>query len=304
MLTDLYISYVDFLNKRSVFEKLFYISLILIILYCVLIYRSTVETMENRRSIGQFVSVYGNNIYDDYYANIYDELFLNKTKNDYEIDLIIKKTIPTFNSNFLVIGSGTGHYVGSLTNSGYKAEGLDLSQSMVNKSKQNYPESIFNKGDALESITFNQKTFSHIMCMYFTIYTIKNKRMFFQNCMSWLKSNGFLIIHLVDRDNFDILTDDEQPHKDSVKLIPTTTATIENHKYKSTFELNGDVATFTEIITDKRDKSVRNQVHTLYMPLKEDILKMAKSCGFEIINKYELDEVSYKNHFIYILKKR
>ena len=93
MLTDLYISYTDFLNKRSVFEKLFYISLILIILYCVLIYRSTVETMENRASIGQFVTVYGNNIYDNYYVDIYDELFLNKTKNDYEIDLIIKKTI-------------------------------------------------------------------------------------------------------------------------------------------------------------------------------------------------------------------
>ena len=52
-------------------------------------------------------------------------------------------------------------------------------------------------------MTFPQQSFTHLTCLYFTVYYIKNKRLFFENCYNWLAPGGYLLLHLVDRDNFD-----------------------------------------------------------------------------------------------------
>ena len=36
----------------------------------------------------------------------------------------------------------------------------------------------------------------------YSIYEFQNKKQFFNNCYNWLKPNGYLIIHLVDREKF------------------------------------------------------------------------------------------------------
>ena len=50
---------------------------------------------------------------------------------------------------------------------------------------------------------FPADTFTHITCLYFTIYYIKDKRLFFENCFKWLKPHGVLVIHLVNMNKFD-----------------------------------------------------------------------------------------------------
>ena len=302
MVKRLYNSALAYFKKSTPIEKIFYFSLIMISLYCITtIGAKTVETMESTEN-PTFVSI-KEDIFDDFYANIYDDLFFIKPKNDYEIRLIIKKTEPLRNSNFLDVGSGTGHYVGALTKTGYKIEGIDSSQSMINKARQNYPKCKFTYGDALKSITFQSSSFTHIMCMYFTIYTFNDQLLFFKNCMSWLKPNGYLIFHVVNRDTFDpVLPIANMPYSD--KRITTTETSIKNYKYKSDFELNGDNATFTETFTNVQDNSVRKNTHKLFMPTKEVLLSKAKSCGFIFVNITELKEVGYENNFIYILKKK
>merc|ERR1712054_383709 len=106
----------------------------------------------------RFNSAQGNNIYDDFYSNIYDDLVLNNHKNAFEIALIENDLKPKSNSNFLDIGSGTGHHVAALHNLNYQAQGLDISPSMVNRAKLNYPDCSFKQGDALKSITFPQNS--------------------------------------------------------------------------------------------------------------------------------------------------
>lgn len=293
-----------YLKKNPPIENIFYFSLILLIVYLIItsIGEKTVENMETS-TINPFVSITGNNIYDEFYANMYDILFFSKSKNDYEIDLIIKKTKMTKQSRILDVGSGTGHYVGKLNKAGYYyIRGLDLSQSMINKSRQNYPKSKFDCNDVLKSIIFAQKSFTHILCMYFTIYTIENKLLFFNNCMSWLKPKGYLIVHIVDRYMFDpVLSISSDPYSD--KRTTTTRASIKNYKYISDFKLNGDKATFTETFTNVEDNSVRKNIHELFMPSDQSIHSIAESVGFVFVNKTDLKEVGYNNQFIYIFRK-
>ena len=52
-----------------------------------------------------------NEIYDAFYADIYDQLVQDKVKNEYEVGTIINLTKPTKNSFLLDVGSGTGDHV-------------------------------------------------------------------------------------------------------------------------------------------------------------------------------------------------
>lgn len=294
-------------NKSEIIEKIFYISIVILLIYFIIV--GGVKNIEPFDQKTKFENKKGNEIYDDFYVNIYDDLLFSKTKNDYEIKLIKKLTKPTTHSTFLDIGSGTGHLVGALTSDGFNCKGLDISQSMINRSRMKYPKSNFIQGDATKSITFQPNNFTHITCMYFTIYMIKNKSKFFQNCMLWLRPTGFLVIHVVDRDNFDpilpvadiLLSIDPQDY--AKERITTTHAAFDNHLYKAKFDLNEDTATFSETFTNRKNGSVRKHTHNLYMETQKHILSIAQSVGFIMISQSEMKDAGYKNQFIYVLQK-
>ena len=161
------------------------------------------EQRDNEEKGEKFILKEGNDIYDDFYISIYDDLFYSTMKDDYEIGQIINKTEPTSESRILDIGSGTGHHVSKLQEQGYNVIGLDASEAMVKKAKDTFPSSEFIVGDATGALNFQFNYFTHIMCMYFTIYHIKNKERFFTNVINWLMPGGYFILHLVDRENFD-----------------------------------------------------------------------------------------------------
>jgi len=143
-------------------------------------------------------------IYDDFYANIYDYLVYNEVKNEYEIGEIVSKTHITQDSRVLDVGSGTGRHVGEMiTQHNISAEGIDISPQMVAKSKENYPTATFKLGNIMDKSVYHPGQFTHIMCLYFTIYYMKDKALFFRNCLTLLKPGGYLIIHLANRDKFD-----------------------------------------------------------------------------------------------------
>ena len=145
----------------------------------------------------------GPNIYDDFYADVYDHLVFNNYKDDYEVGFIMKNTSPTSHSKILDVGCGTGHHVGLLGSKGMDVLGIDVSPSMISKAKENYPDYKFDIKDALNGSSFDPDSFTHIACMYFTVYYFQDKSQFFHNCFRWLIPGGNLIVHLVDRDNFD-----------------------------------------------------------------------------------------------------
>ena len=254
----------------------------------------------------------GPEVYDDFYSNIYDYLVFSNVKNDYEIGQIINKTSPTHESIILDIGSATGHHVAALSNHGLKVTGLDNSAAMIKQAKENYPQYDFVLGDAMNDDQFSTGSFTHILCMYFTIYYMKDKNRFFANCFNWLMPGGYLVVHLVDREMFDPIIPPANPlmlltpQRYAKKRITTSAVTFDDFKYDSDFVLNPDnnEAVFIEKFKNKNTGKVfRKQEHQMYMEPEQDILRMAQDKGFIVQGKIDLIKSGYEYNSLYILTK-
>ena len=252
----------------------------------------------------------GNEVYDEFYANIYDYLVFNEIKNAYEIGEIVNTTGPDETSVILDVGCGTGHHVDALSKDNLKVLGIDISPSMIQKAKQNYPSRDFSVGNALDSTQFNSNVFTHILCLYFTIYYFPDKRRFFDNCMNWLKSGGYLVVHLVDREKFDPILPPGNPlyivspQKYAKERITTTKITFNDFVYNSDFKFDksANIATFDERFKFNNG-NVRKQEQKLYMEDTQDILTTAQQCGFILQGKIDLVNCAYENQYLYILVK-
>jgi SAM-dependent methyltransferase len=304
-------------SKTTLLHKFFYFLAFLISISLIFNYgKQQVEGFEPPKSNEFETNETVPEIYDDFYVSIYDDLVFNKNKNDFEIGKLIEHVQPDKQSVVLDIGSGTGHHVSSLKAHGYDAIGIDLSPSMVKKAKQTYPELKFKVGDGLNTSLFLEESFTHITCFYFTLYYIKNKRLFFENCMRWLTPGGFLAIHVVNRDKFDPILPAGNPfsivspQKYAKKRITSTTVKFDDFEYKSNFDIKEKIedentanAIMKETFKNNKTGNVRQNEHHLYMSTQAEILDIAKSVGFIIDSKIDLLDCQYDSQYIYILQK-
>ena len=252
----------------------------------------------------------GPDIYDDFYADIYDYLVFNIVKNDYEIGQILNSTNPDSTSVILDVGCGNGHHVSKLADQNMNVIGIDISPSMINKAKDNYPGLSFVVGDVLNEQQFKMNSFTHILCMYFTIYYFKDKDAFFRNCMDWLMPGGFLIVHIVNREKFDPILPPGNPlyivspQKYAKKRITKTKISFNEFEYSSNFDLLPDIdlATFNEKFKFPNGK-VRNNEHVLYMESEDNIATRASNAGFLLHGIIDLMNCAYENQYLYIFLK-
>jgi SAM-dependent methyltransferase len=300
-------------TKGTIWTKLFLTLLgLLIIIYLINLNKDVKEGLSFQKS---FTEKTGDNIYDDFYVSIYDDLFYSETKNTFEENQIIKFTTPTKNSNILDVGSGTGHHVNDFTNKGYKICGIDKSNEMVKYSREKYPSINVKQGDVLNSIQYSQNTFTHILCLYFTIYYINDKRTFFSNCSLWLRPGGYLVLHLVNRDTFDAVVPagETSNSSNSSQRQTNTNIAFNDFTYKAQFnprsdvlnnnsKQNNNITIFKETIKDKNG-SIRQNTHKLFMPTQREILNMAKDSGFIVLEKINLSDCNYGDQYIYVLQK-
>ena len=274
------------------------------------------SSKEGFQQTDSFVFLQDNDkIYDKFYANIYDSLVYSSTKDDYELGEWSKNTNPSSHSIILDVGSGNGHHISKLSEMGFNSIiGIDKSQAMVKKAKENYPALDFRQEDVLKSITFQPDTFTHILCLYFTIYYLQNKQPFFDNCFNWLKRGGYLAVHLVDKDNFDPILNPANPllfvsaQKYAKKRITSSKVVFEGFDYSADFDFddnnqNSEIVKFKESFTEKGTNRVRKQEHSLYMESLEQILHIAQESGFIVIGKIDLMKVQYEYQYLYIFQK-
>jgi SAM-dependent methyltransferase len=287
--------------------------LIFVALFLALIVLFKSDNLTNKEGYEQndeFLFKQGADIYDDFYANIYDHLVFNNLKNDYEVGEIKNKTTPSSRSVILDVGSGTGHHVDKLSQYDLNVIGIDKSSSMIDMAKKNYPNYVFKVGDVLDISNFQNNQFTHILCLYFTIYYFEDKQVFFNNCMEWLKPGGTLIIHVVNREKFDPILPPGNPlyivspQKYSKERITKTKITFNDFVYSSNFELEDgkNIATFHEKFKFNNGKT-RKQEHKLYMDSENDIINMAQDTGFLIQGKTDLVNCAYEYQYLYILVK-
>lgn len=298
-------------NKSSLWCKLLILMSLLLLIMLVFKGFKQHKFVEGFEQKDQFLIKSGSGIYDDFYADIYDYLVFNNLKDDYEVGYIMNSASPSSESKILDVGCGTGHHTASLGSKGLDVIGIDISQSMIKKAKENFPDYKFNVGDALDGNTFEPNSFTHILCMYFTIYYFKDKTQFFNNCFKWLMPGGYLIVHLVDRHNFDPILPPGNPllyvspQRYAKERITSTKVKFADFSYSADFKLDdkNDNALFVEKFKNDSDGKVRKNEHTLYMPDLQQIVDEAQACGFIIESKVDLLQCQYEYQYLYVFVK-
>ena len=304
----------------SIFNDLSGWAIILILVLILLVVVATFNTIMNRnKSSNQegfiqqdvFTLKEGPEIYDDFYAGLYDQLVFNQAKDSYEIGEIINATKPTSESIVLDIGSGTGHHVALLEAQGVKTTGVDSSAAMVKKAEENYPQYKFVEGNVMDSSLFMPGSYTHILCLYFSIYYFKDKMAFFNNTMKWLMPGGFLVVHVVERDMFDPILPPANPlflvspQRYAKERITQSKVMFNNMEYVANFNLDPDknIATFTEKFKEKDSDKTRKNKHIFYMEPHKAIIVMAQEAGFILQGKIDLLKVGYEYQYLYIFAK-
>ncbi len=298
----------QFYNKLSNFGKI--LVFIAFLLMVIVFFKSIMPVKEGMTIEENVVYKEGNDLYDDFYANIYDYLVFNSVKNNYEVGIIINNSAPTSKSVIADIGCGTGHHVADLSAKNFKVIGIDISPAMIKKSKNKYPNSEFKLGNALDNSLFQHQYLTHILCLYFTVYYFKEKQQFFYNCMDWLMPGGFLFVHLVDREKFDPILPPGNPlyvvspQKYAKERITKTKVTFNDFVYTSNFNFNkeNDISTFDEKFKFN-DGKIRKQQQKLYMEDTATIVNIAQECGFILHGKIDMVKCAYDNQYLYIFVK-
>jgi len=214
-------------------------------------------------------------IHDYDYASMCDVLTYDQTKHDNEITFL--NTFLSSSSVVLDVGSGTGHHVNSLKNT--SIIGIDNDASMIKFSRKTYPhEYIY--GDALNASMFSSESFTHILCLYYTLYYMKDKSLFFKNAYQWLMPGGYLIVHVADEWVYGPTS--------TLKGGITYTSTLKHTKHR-------------EVISYKH-KQIRKETY-IYMEPISDIQTLALNEGFTYDSRYVYG-VPYQNQYLYVFKKK
>ena len=301
-------SLTKFYIKLSNFGKVLFFTAALLIM--VVFFKALKPVQEGMTTSDKFLFKQGTAVYDDFYAGIYDYLVFSGLKNDFEVGQIINSSAPTEASIIADIGCGTGHQTSVLSSKGLNVIGIDISPSMINQAKQNFPDLNFRVGDAVDNALFKMNSLTHIVCLYFTIYYFKDKRHFFDNCMDWLMPGGTLIVHIVDRESFDPILPPGNPlyivspQKYAKERITNTKIVFNDFEYVANFNLDkgSDVATFEEKFKFN-DGKVRKQQQTLYMEDASVIVNSAQECGFILQGKIDMIKCAYEHQYLYIFTK-
>jgi len=246
-------------------------------------------------------------LYDEFYTEIYDDLVYNQSKNEFEIEYVVKHVN---GGEALDIGSGTGYHVDQLNQQGFNCIGIDSSKAMVAKATEKFPNHSFLNKDVTQTISFQPNSFDLITCFYFTAYYIEHKKQFFENISLWLKPGGVFVIHLVDKHKFNPIVPAGDPfviispQNYADKRINESIVHFENFKYKSNFSLpQKNKGVFKEYFKFKNSNKVRQNDHIFFMENQSVIIQLIKNVGFVLEESVDMSKCAYDNQFLYIFKK-
>lgn len=270
-----------------------FIAVFIILKYAMTAIQTTYpSSQEGFSQDGPFLLKRNENIYDEFYTDIYDNLYDTSNRGKWCLLQILNATEPSTEfSNFLDIGSGTGYIVNELHDAGFQVFGIDRSPEMVKYSEKKYPEPEFKCADAKDPMIYDRMTFTHILCMNMTIYEFQNKYDFFRNCYQWLVPNGYIIVHLVEpklfRKNF-LLKNNNGTLSTPILNIFNSTKTVDtiiqydDYYYTNYFQFseNTNTVVVKETFVDNQTQNIRQNENTLYMESLETIINIAHNVGF------------------------
>jgi len=306
-------------DPRKAYLKL--LLLLAILFICLVAYRMSErpKALEGFTQNQPYILKVNQDIYDDTYAELYDGVNERNKICQKELFKVINMTEPdSKNSVFLDIGCGTGCVVNELTNAGYVAYGIDKSDAMTNYAEEKYPNIIVLKSDFMDPMNYENNTFTHILCLNFTIYEVEDKLKFFRNCYHWMKPNSYFILHLVDREKFSSKKFLDSPANNSyaelyklfapqkpVSRETAITVHFEDYKYSESYEFSKDSnVLFKQIFVDTQTENIRENQQELKMETINEILSTANRAGFIVHSKSDMKSCSGdENQFLYVFER-
>ena len=316
-------------NNLNVVTKLFVIFLILLLLTTVFnTYNNKYEFNllenydNNNHNNSNYVKKYNLNIYDEYYSRYYDAIHLNKDRHKLELEHIINLSNKDNNTKILDVGCGTGYSVKLFHDKKYDIVGLDQSKAMISKAQSNYPECEFVVNNILTNNILDYDSFSHILCLGKTFHEIKHKKKFFENCASLLSPNGFIVIHLVDRDKFKPYAISKKSktlyNSEDYGKIPKERIVKfdKNNEFYSKYKIHKDsynndnyddtatpFASYNEKFTNFKLNKIRENQNHQYMIDTNTVINIAKSKDLKLHKKLDLKSAGHENEYLYVFKK-
>lgn len=303
------------MNTNQVLLEFVILLAFIFILYT--IYKSYTKTsgQEGFQQKEKFILKINQDIYDDFYSEIYDTIILPNQTNTYIIEKVLDTVQPDKSHAIILdIGSKTGSLVNYLNNKGYSAYGVEPSQYMVDYSISKYGDELIIKNASVESaMTYDSFLFSHIFCLNKMIYECENPDAVLKNCHYWLQNNGYFILHLIDFSKFNAIapcgTNQLLPsiQQYGEKRVTKTFVDFSDFTYTSDFEnLGGSRMIHKETFTDKITQNIRQNENTLRIMDFDSVVGKCSRAGFLAKGYFTLENDDFvKDPFqrIYIFEK-
>lgn len=297
-------------SKIRIILILLFLSIILVVIW---LRKEENDGTEGFSQETEFVLKEGDDIFDEFYAQIYSiinepGIFVDSVSNS-----VIKYTsIKPDESSLLLVASDTGEQSNSLKSKGYDINTLFKYKYMLEQARISYPSLNSKLSDVDNPMTYDKSTFSHTLCLGNIIYTIKDKIVFFRNIYNWLIPNGIFLLQLSDRSKFNTIKTSnnlgliDSPQKYHDERITDSEIDFGSFKYLSRYDFrdaeSDGLVYLSETFTDKYTKQVRKNEHILYMENIDEILNKAFICGFSVSTK--IDIVEDEHQFIYVLSRK
>ena len=283
----------------------------------------TVENFENKVADNEINETYLNNdeLYDSFYASIYDQLVQSSVRTQAEIGLLLHVWTAggaqIEKMSFLDVGCGTGIAVTALAKmNAARIVGLDKSAAMINQAKTvTVPAAMITddqkkrielkEADVLNPSALGGAEITHATMFYFTVYYLRDMEAAFRNLYLWVKPGGKLAIEVVNKHKFDPMLESAAPwlafslQKYSKERVTKSKVTFNKFEYDAHFDLDesGDSSEFRETFRFK-DGKVRRQRHKLQMPDIKEIVKLAQVAGWKYDNNIDLTPIGFEYAYL------
>lgn len=263
-------------------------------------------------------------IYDEFYAGVYDQLCAQSQRTQAKVALlssIWKKSSPnTKEWSVLDAGCGTGHAAISFAKQDVgRCVGIDYSPAMLKHAETKVLPAAKLKPEQEQIIRWRQDSlvnpsacaageFTHAVCMYFTLYYIKDQEEFFRHMNLWIKQGGKLAVEVVNKHKFDPILESASPflgfsvQKYSKERIRKSKVVFDKFDYEAEFILSDPKAEFYETFRFKNGH-VRRQKHEFNMPNIEAIVQMGKRAGWKYVGYQDLNPLGFEYGYLLLFEK-